>query len=89
MISEVEILKNNTPAGNHISQFDFSHLLTSFSLFKKIRFKADVARGTFGKVTVERLVTGGSGIEPIFEFNLHKVRPLFHFFLCIHPLHFL
>ena len=37
------------------------------------RFKTGVVvwRGTFGKVTVERSVSGG--LEPIFEFNLHKV----------------
>ncbi|KAJ9591244.1 hypothetical protein L9F63_002209, partial [Diploptera punctata] len=36
------------------------------------KFKRDVNvdRGTFGKVIVERIVTGGK--DPLFEFNLHK-----------------
>lgn len=41
-----------------------------------LRFKPGVTidRGTFGKVTVVRVVSGG--LEPVFEFNLHKVEPI-------------
>lgn len=77
-------MRNNTPAGNDafFKKLDYS-CVSLFFPFIETRFKTDVviARGTFGKVIVERLVTGGTGLEPIFEFNLHKVYPLSYLFI--------
>ena len=74
MISVAVILRNSTPASKLFNLVCGRETILIFSFFLRFKLDVKINRGTFGKVTVERVISGGT--EPIFEFNLQKVSVL-------------
>ena len=81
MISVVVILRNSTPASKLFNLVCGRETILIFSVFLRFKLDVKINRGTFGKVTVERVISGGT--EPIFEFNLQKVSVLMETVLSI------